>query len=209
MAELLVRNWWAVAARGGAAAILALFVPFYPGLTLDHVIGGFAAYAFADGVLAVIGALKPAGRDRRAAPRREALLYEALAGLGLGILAALWPAPTLAEFEGLVAAWALATGALKGLVAWRLRGRLPAARLYDAAGAVGLLLGARLVVGLALGVVDVTWWLAGYAAAAALLLVAHAAAPRARHRTRLPHVPPAPDADAPRALHEEARGARA
>jgi uncharacterized membrane protein HdeD (DUF308 family) len=31
MAELLVRNWWAVGARGAAAVLLALFVLLHPG----------------------------------------------------------------------------------------------------------------------------------------------------------------------------------
>jgi uncharacterized membrane protein HdeD (DUF308 family) len=198
MAELLVRNWWAVGARGAAAVLLALFVLLHPGLTLDHVVGAFAAYAFADGVLAVIGALKPAERDRRAAPRREALLHEALAGLGFGLLVALWPEPTLAELEGLVAGWALATGACKLLVAWRLRARLPTAWLFGGAGGAAAVVGARLALAPAVGAADVVVWLAGYASVAGALLLALAHGLRARHLTR-----------APRALHEEAREARA
>lgn len=207
MAELLVRNWWAVGARGAAAVVLALYVLLHPGLTLDHVIGAFAAYAFADGVLAVIGALKPAGRDRRAAPRREALLFEALAGLGFGLPVALWPDPSLAEFEGLVAGWALATGACKLLVAWRLRARLPNAWLFGAAGAAAVVVGARLALTPVIGAADAVVWLAGYAAAAGGLLPTLAHGLRARHRTRL--AAGGASADAPRALHEEAREARA
>jgi uncharacterized membrane protein HdeD (DUF308 family) len=191
MAELLIRNWWAVAGRAGAALLLALAVPLLPGLTLDQLVAAFAAYAFADGVLAVIGALKPAGRDRRAAPRREALLFEAVCGLGFGLLVALWPVPTLAEFEGLTAAWALATGGCKLWVAWRLRARLAAGWLFGAAGAASLGFGVRLALTPVVGAASVVAWVAGVALALSASLGALAFALWARRRTRVPQAEPA------------------
>lgn len=207
MAELLVRNWWAVAARAAAALVLALVVLLVPGLTLNLLIAAFAAYAFADGVLAVIAALKPAGRDRRAAPRREALLFEALCGLGFGLLVALWPDPTVAEFEGLVAGWALTRGACAVWVGWRLRARLAAGWLFAAVGALCVAMGVRLAATPLAGAADIVTWLAGYAIAAGVLLGVLAMTLWTRRRSRV--VAPPPDADAPRALHEGAREARA
>ena len=91
MTDPLVRNWWALALRGAAAVAFGLAALVHPALTVSALCGLFAAFAFVDGVLAVIAALRPPGNDRRAVPRRDALLAEGALGLALGLAAALWP----------------------------------------------------------------------------------------------------------------------
>ena len=171
MAELLVRNWWALALRGGAAILFGLLALVLPGLTLDALVATFAAYAFVDGVLAIIASLRPPGSDRRAVPRREAPLLEGISSLALGLLVALWPEPTVFVVVVLVACWALGTGACQLLAAYRLRGRLSGAWMLTLAGAVSLALGLALASAPATGAVSIVWWIGLYAVAFGAILL--------------------------------------
>ena len=208
MAEFLVRNWWALAARGGAAILFGCFALLLPGLTLDALVAGFAAFAFADGLLATIAALRAGLRDRRAAPRREALLLQGLAGLAMGLVVALWPDPTVFVVVVLLACWALATGVFAVLAALRLRARLPDAWWLGAAGVASVALGLFLGLVPAMGVVAIVWWIGVHAVVSGGLLLVLALRLRAR-RLAGAATAQADDARAPRALHEGARGARA
>jgi uncharacterized membrane protein HdeD (DUF308 family) len=174
MAELLRQNWWALAARGVAALLFGTALLLLPDLTLDRLIGLFSAYAFADGVLAIIAALRPPGSDRRAAPRREALLLEGVAGLALGLAVALWPGETVLATLLLVGSWALATGTFELLAALRLRRAVPAVWLLGVGGIASLALGVLLVAAPLLGILAFVWYLGVYALlfGALLLLLA-------------------------------------
>lgn len=180
MAELLVRNWWALALRGGAAILFGLLALALPGLTLDTLIALFSAYAFADGVLAIIAALRPPGGDRRSVPRREALLLEGMAGLAFGLFVALWPEPTVLAAVVLIALWALATGGCQLLAAIRLRHRVPGAWLLAIAGVASVALGLLLALSPALGVIAIVGWIGWYALASGALLLTLALRLRAR-----------------------------
>ncbi|WP_284351081.1 HdeD family acid-resistance protein [Roseisolibacter agri] len=208
MAEFLVRNWWALAARGGAAILFGAFALLFPGLTLDALVAGFAAFAFADGLLATIAALRPGVRDRRATPRREALLLQGLAGLAMGLVVALWPDPTVFVVVVLLACWALVTGVFAVIAALRLRTRLPEAWWLGAAGLASLAIGLFLGLAELLGVVAIVWWIGVHALVSGALLLVLALRLRARRLAGLATAQVG-DARAPRALHEEARGARA
>ncbi len=197
MAELLVRNWWALALRGGAAILFGLLALVLPGLTLDALVATFAAYAFVDGVLAIIAALRPPGSDRRAVPRREAPLLEGIASLALGLLVALWPAPTVFVFVELVACWALATGACQLLAAYRLRGGLPDAWMLMLAGALSVVLGSMLALAPAVGAVSIVSWIGLYAVAFGAVLLTLALRLRGRLATLEP--PPSRQQIAPAA----------
>ncbi len=171
MRELLVRNWWALAARAAVAFLFGTLVLLLPGLTLDALVALVAAYAFADGVLTIIAALRAPGRDRRAAPRREALLLEGITGTALGLGVALWPGETVLVVLLLVAARALATGAFELLAAWRLRGRVPGVVLLGLAGALSVALGVFLLVATAAGTLRVVSWIGVHALAFGTLLL--------------------------------------
>ena len=184
MSELLIRNWWTLVWRGAAAILFGLTALLFRELTLDGLVTLFAGWAFADGMLTVVAALRPAGRDRRARPRREALLLEGIAGLGLGLAVALWPDRTAGVMLVLVAAWAIATGVGELLVARRVWSRVRGSGLLALAGASSLALGGFLLAAPALGVLAVVWWMALYAVGFGGLLLAFGLLLRGRDRRR-------------------------
>ena len=62
MLEALSRNWGWVALRGAVAVLFGIFAFIWPGITLAALVIVFGAFAFADGILALVAAFKV--RDR-------------------------------------------------------------------------------------------------------------------------------------------------
>jgi uncharacterized membrane protein HdeD (DUF308 family) len=76
-----------------------------------------SCYAFADGVLALVTAIRHRGQN----DRWWLLLLEGLVGIAAGVLTLVWPGITAMGLLYLIAAWALLTGALDIAAAIRLR----------------------------------------------------------------------------------------
>src|SRR3954467_14164646 len=86
----LSRNWWAIVLRGIAGILFGIITFLSPGISLAALVLLFGAYAFADGVLAIVTAVR-----RRGADRWWLLLLEGLAGIAAGIVTLLWPGITV------------------------------------------------------------------------------------------------------------------
>lgn len=65
MVVVLTRNWWALALRGLFAVIFGILAFAMPRVTLAALVLLFGAYAIADGVFAIIAAVKASGGARR------------------------------------------------------------------------------------------------------------------------------------------------
>ncbi len=120
MLNLLARRWWLIVLRGVAAIIFGILAITWPGITLATLIILFGAYAFADGVFAVIHALGGGGE-------RESvwlLLLEGLLGIGVGLITFFEPGLTAIALLFYIAAWNLATGVLEIAGALHLRKQL-------------------------------------------------------------------------------------
>ena len=52
------RNWWAVALRGAASTLFGIITFVSPGISLAALVLLFGAYAFADGVLSIVSAVR-------------------------------------------------------------------------------------------------------------------------------------------------------
>ena len=78
----LSRNWWVLALRGVLGILFGIGAFVWPGLTLAALILVFGAYAFVDGIFAVV-----AGIDmRRQMDHWWLLVLEGAAGIILGVL---------------------------------------------------------------------------------------------------------------------------
>lgn len=158
MAAVLIGNWWALALRGLAAIVFALLAFSWPGLTAIALILLFGAYAFVDGVFALIAAL----REARVHGHSGALLCEAVLDLIIAAICFIWPGVALIALVYLIAIWAIVTGValvVAGMALVRLSGEL----LVLAGGLLSILLGVILIVHPAIGAIALSWWLGFYA----------------------------------------------
>jgi uncharacterized membrane protein HdeD (DUF308 family) len=175
MIAVLAKNWWAVGIRGVIGILFGLVALFLPGATMLSLVLVFAAYAFVDGVFAIVSAVR-AARERE---RWGYLLLEGLVDIAAAAVAVLWPGITVVAFVFVVAFWAIFTGVLELMAAFRLdfidgRGWL----IFG--GIVSVLYGVLLIVAPMIGAVVLTWWLGAYALVFGVCLVVLAFKLRAR-----------------------------
>jgi uncharacterized membrane protein HdeD (DUF308 family) len=175
MIAVLAKNWWAVGVRGVIGILFGLVALFLPGATMLSLVLVFAAYAFVDGVFAIVSAVR-AARERE---RWGYLLLEGLVDIAAAAVAVLWPGITVVAFVFVVAFWAIFTGVLELMAAFRLdfidgRGWL----IFG--GIVSVLYGVLLIVAPMIGAVVLTWWLGAYALVFGVCLVVLAFKLRAR-----------------------------
>lgn len=169
MAAIMVGNWWALALRGVVAILFALIAFFLPGITAAALILLFGAYAFVDGVFALIAGLRAARHHGRSGP----LLLEGILNIVIGIIVFLWPGPALVALIYLIAIWAVISGIAliaAGMALIRHSGEW----LLVLSGVISVLLGIILFVQPAAGVVALSWWLGFYALLFGIILVATA-----------------------------------
>jgi uncharacterized membrane protein HdeD (DUF308 family) len=150
----LSSNWWALALRGAVGILLGLLAFTMPGVTIAAIVTLFGLYAFVDGVLAVMAAI----RGVREHDRWGWMLLQGIAGIAAGVFVFFVPAGGALALVWLVAAWAVVTGALEIGAAYRLRRLIADEWMLLFAGflsvALGFLIAARPGIGLA---VIVTW----------------------------------------------------
>jgi uncharacterized membrane protein HdeD (DUF308 family) len=175
MIAVLAKNWWAVGIRGVLGILFGLIALFLPGATMLSLVLVFAAYAFVDGVFAIVSAVR-AARERE---RWGYLLLEGIVDIAAAAVAVLWPGITVVAFVFVVAFWAIFTGVLELMAAFRLdfidgRGWL----IFG--GIVSVLYGVLLIAAPMIGAVVLTWWLGAYALVFGVCLVVLAFKLRAR-----------------------------
>src|SRR3989442_2085537 len=109
MTTVLMRNWWALALRGIFAILFGLAAFVIAGVRLAVLVAVFGAYAFIDGVLAIVAGIRAAERHER----WWSLVLKGLAGIVAGVLTFGWPALTVLALLYLMAGWAIVTGVLE------------------------------------------------------------------------------------------------
>src|SRR5579871_1005646 len=100
---------WAQGIRGACAILFATLALFWPGITLLVLVILFGAYAFVDGVIALIGGIRTAEHHGRWWP----LIIEGIAGIVAGILTLFWPSLTALFLLFIIAWWAIITGVIE------------------------------------------------------------------------------------------------
>ena len=180
MSASLARNWWAMAMRGVAALTFGAIAVFAPNITVLSLVIAFSIYAFVDGVMGIVSAV-------RAARNSETWTFLGAAGV-ISIVAAIaglaWPGLTVLVFILLIAAREIVAGGLMIASAMQLdadhgRGWLALC------GVLSFMFGVLLVIAPFIAALVLAWWLGVYALAigASLLLLAYRL--RARHIERL------------------------
>jgi len=168
MVVVLTRNWWALALRGLFAVIFGILAFAMPRVTLAALVLLFGAYAIADGVFAIIAAVKASGGARR----WWWLVLEGVLSIAVGVLTFVMPGITALFLLYLIAFWAILTGAFEIGIAIRLRKEITGEWLMALSGIASVLLGALLVLFPGAGAVAVIWWIGAYAIVFGALLLA-------------------------------------
>ncbi|MGH6793726.1 MAG: HdeD family acid-resistance protein [Methylocella sp.] len=176
LSSTLARNWTVVAARGVFGIIIGLIAFSFPGPTLLSLVGLFAVFLIIDGIFAIVAAARAASKNER----WGFLTFEGIVGIVAGIFAMAMPGLTVFVFVGLLAAWALVSGALELRAAFNLA--TDHGRWWLALGGiVSIVFGVVLVAAPVFGALMVTWWFGAYATFFGAALLALAFQLRARN----------------------------
>jgi uncharacterized membrane protein HdeD (DUF308 family) len=164
--ELLARHWWLFLLRGLISILFGVLAFVWPGITLASLVLVFGAFAFADGVFALVGALRGGGREHW-----WLLILEGLVGIGIGIITVVSPGITALALLFYIAIWAIATGVLEIGSAIALRKEIEHEWLLGLSGLASVVFGVLLIARPGAGALTVLWLIGGYAIVFGVLLV--------------------------------------
>jgi uncharacterized membrane protein HdeD (DUF308 family) len=171
LAEFLSSAWWIILVRGVVAIAFGAAALAWPGVTLVTFGTIFGAFALVDGAFDVIHAI----RWRKDIEHWGLELFTGLAGVGFGVLVLMAPVAT-STVAGViiafyVAGWAILTGALRIVMAIRLRKEIEGEWLLGVSGVVATLLGLWIMMHPTAGVLAMIWVIGAFALASGLVLV--------------------------------------
>ncbi len=167
MGTRLARNWWTVALRGVLAIIFGLVTLFWPKITLTALVFIFAAFVLVSGILLAIAAF----RVHLTNTHGWLMLVEGAIGIGVGVLAFIWPGIATLMLLYLIAAWAIVTGIFEIIVAIQVRKEIQNEWLLVLAGTASLLFGILLLIWPLAGALAILWIIAAYTIIFGVLLL--------------------------------------
>jgi uncharacterized membrane protein HdeD (DUF308 family) len=168
MLDQLVRHWWVLALRGILAILFAVIAFSRPGITVIALVWLWGAYAFVDGVFALIAAVRSAEQHQRWAM----LLLEGISGIAAGIIAFAWTGITALVLVYLIAAWAIVTGIFEIAAAVRLRQMIEGEWLLGLSGVLSVLVGLLIAARPGAGLLAWVWIVGAYALLFGIVLLA-------------------------------------
>lgn len=139
MLDALAQNWGLILLRGILAIVFGVLAFIWPGITLISLVLLYGAFAFADGILAIAAAI----RGGAPAPRWWLLLIGVF-GIAAGVLTLLWPQITALVLLLFIAGWAIATGIMQIIGAFKLREEITDEWLLIASGVLSVAFGVLL-----------------------------------------------------------------
>jgi len=163
----LRRNWWMLVARGSLAVAFGLFAWFSPRLTLLALLLTWGALACFSGIITLASAF---GRDGQGP--RGVLLIEGGVSLVAGAVVLIYPRETALFFLYLLAIWAILSGIVELVAAYRLRKEIRGEFWLGFAGVLSLLFGIMLVSSPRVGALTMMWLIASYSVLYGIVLIA-------------------------------------
>jgi uncharacterized membrane protein HdeD (DUF308 family) len=177
MISVLERNWWTFVIRGVLAILFGLIAFLEPAAAMLSLVLIFAIYAVADGILAILSAVRAA----KAGERWMWFALEGVVDIVAGAIAVAMPGLTVVVFVTLLAIWAIVTGGFMLAAAFRLDA--DHGRWWLALGAIAsLAYGVLLLIAPMIGAVVLTWWIGAYAIVFGISLLIVAFRLRARFK---------------------------
>lgn len=169
MRSIFGNSWWGLVLRGLLSIVFGIAIFVMPNTSLLALISLFGAFAFVDGVLALIGAFK----NRTGNKRFWAMLLEGLAGIAIGVITLINPNLTAVSLLYVIATWAVITGVLEIITAIRFADEMDNEWLLGLGGVISVILGILLALNPVSGILAVLWMIGAYAIVfGALMIVA-------------------------------------
>ncbi len=181
--DTLAHNWWVILVRGMLGVAFGLITLFSPGISLAALVLLFGAYAFVDGVFAMVSAIR---RQDRSEPWWLFLL-EGVAGIGAGVMTFVWPGLTAIVLLYLIAAWALVTGAFELGAAIRLRKAISDEWLLVLSGIASVALGIVMMLFPGPGALALVLWIGAAAFVSGIMMIGLSFRLRSWNRTHSSH----------------------
>jgi uncharacterized membrane protein HdeD (DUF308 family) len=166
--QTVATHWWVILLRGIVALLFGILCFTFPISAVAAFVILFGAYALVDGVLTIVAAIRLAHPD---SGRWWWLLIEGIVGVAVGVLTFSWPGITAIALGFLVAAWAIATGALEIGAAVRMRKDVPGEILFFVTGLLSIFLGVILAIHPLAGVLAGVFVIGIYALLAGFFLI--------------------------------------
>jgi uncharacterized membrane protein HdeD (DUF308 family) len=166
MIHELAHNWGWIALRGVLAVVFGVIAFFEPQSAFAALVLLFGAYAFVDGVFALIALFRGAGRERF-----WVLVLEAIVGIGIGVLTIARPAVTALALLYYVGIWAILTGVFELMAAIRLRKEITGEFWLGLAGVLSIAFGILLFVVPGSAALALTIWIGAYAFIFGIMLI--------------------------------------
>jgi uncharacterized membrane protein HdeD (DUF308 family) len=166
--QQVARNWGWVLLRGVAAIAFGVLAFVWPGVTLLVLAILWGAWAMADGVVALITAFRVRERGRAFWP----LILIGVLGIAAGVVTFVMPSLTAIVLLMFIAAWAIVTGVLQMVFAFRLRKEIEGEWFLALSGVVSVIFGGLMVAQPGAGALAVVWVIGGYSIFFGLLMAA-------------------------------------
>lgn len=158
MIHELAHNWGWIALRGVVAIIFGVIAFLEPQSAFAALVLLFGAYAFVDGVFALVSLFRGASKDRF-----WVLVLEAVVGIGIGVLTIARPAATALALLYYVGIWAILTGVFELIAAIRLRKEITGEFWLGLAGVLSIAFGVLLFAVPGPAALALTIWIGAYA----------------------------------------------
>lgn len=159
MQSIVKSVWWALALRGLAAIAFGVLAFTLPDITLASLVILFGIYAIADGAFNIVAAI----RGRNVLAPRWLLAVQGVVSILAGVGAFSYPGITTLALVLLIGAWAVVSGALEVVAAFRFRKHIDNEWLLGLSGVISIFFGSTLLLRPAPGALAVVWIIGTYA----------------------------------------------
>jgi uncharacterized membrane protein HdeD (DUF308 family) len=167
MIARLSSHWWLFLIRGILALALGILMPLFPGAAILTLAILFGAYAFVDGIVAIVAAVRMNHTDYK----WTWLLLEGVLGVIVGAITFFFPGFVALWLVFLFGAWAILTGILAIVTAVRLRVAIANEILMILFGVISIVAGIAIFVFPLYGVFALVWTISIYALLAGIFLI--------------------------------------
>lgn len=167
MLEVMAKHWWTVLLRGGVAVLFGIALILFPGIALVTLVALWGIYAAVDGFFALVAGI----RGRQINPHWWVMVLEGIVSLIAGVGAFNWPGITALVLLSIIAAWAVITGVLEIVTAFRLRKEIEGELWMGLSGLASVIFGVLLFVFPGAGTLTLLWLIGVYAIAFGVMLI--------------------------------------